>query len=184
MCNGYTMQFILKATLAVLYGETSIKPAPKKQTVPKPSKTHLETYPFRMDLKETQLSADILAMQHRIRKDKHSNRNAQIVDGIDKEPKDHATASHSASKQKPVKEAGVRMSRKDHWEKLKLEDVQPNDLEAMDLTGLSPSLLAHPEGTSVDYTEKERKMLMELLDEEVLKRRDLRRDVKQWMSNV
>jgi hypothetical protein len=66
------------------------------------------------------------------------------------------------------------MSRKDHWEKLKLEEVQPCDLEAMDLTGLSPSLLAHPKGASVDYTERECKLAMALLEKKV----------SRWMERI
>jgi len=66
------------------------------------------------------------------------------------------------------------MSRKDHWEKLKLEEVQSCDLEAMDLTGLSPALLSHPKGASVDYTEQEREMAMALLEKKV----------SRWMEKV
>jgi hypothetical protein len=64
------------------------------------------------------------------------------------------------------------MSRRDHWEKLKLEEVQPSDLEAMDLTGLSLSLLAHPEGGSMNYTERERKMVIAWLEKKASKRGD------------
>ena len=66
------------------------------------------------------------------------------------------------------------MSRKDQWKMLKSEQVQPCELEAMDLTGLSPSLLAHPKDASVDYTERERKMAMALLEKKV----------SRWMERI
>lgn len=66
------------------------------------------------------------------------------------------------------------MSRKDHWGRLKLEEVQPCDLEAMDLTGLSPSLLAHPKGAGMDYTERKRKLAMALLEKKV----------SRWMERI
>ena len=180
------MHFILTATLvlSISYGTTAIKGARKKQTAATPSEPQLEPHPSRLDLKENQLSADILSMQRRIREDKQSERDAKVGVSMDGKPEDHAAAPDTTSKRKKTTEMDVRMSRKDHWEKTKLEDVKPCDLEAMDLTGLSPSLLAHPVGSSVDYTKQEREMMMALLEEEASKERDLRRDVMQWMSDV
>lgn len=58
------------------------------------------------------------------------------------------------------------MAIKNDWEKLDLSDVQPVDLERMDLTGLPPSLIEHAEHSSLDYTEEERKVVQMLLEKE------------------
>ena len=157
----------MTATLAIAYGKAPTKATRNKQKAPAPLRSQIDPHPYRLDLKETQLSANILAMQRRIRESKHQDRDAHAAPGVDKKQNDYASASHSTSKHESTADTGVRMPRKDHWEKLKLEDVQPCDLEAVDITGLSPSLLAHPNGASVDYTERERKMAVELLEKKV-----------------
>jgi hypothetical protein len=48
-----------------------------------------------------------------------------------------------------------------------LSDVQLADLQAMDLTGLSAALLEPPNGPDVEYTERERKTLQDLLERKV-----------------
>ena len=159
------MRLTLTATLAVAYGKAPTQATRNKQKTPVPLRSQIDPHPHRLDLKETQSSADILAMQRRIRESKGQDRDAHVAPGIVEKPEDHNTASKS--KHGNAADGDVRMSRKDHWEKLKLGEVQPCDLEAMDLTGLSPSLLAHPEGPSVDYTERERKMAMTLLEKKV-----------------
>ena len=106
-------------------------------------------------------------MQRRIRESKHQELDAHTTPETKEKPKDHTAASDSASKPESAADAGVRMSRKEHWEKLKLEEVLFDDLEDMDLTGLSPSLLAHPKGASVDHTERERKIAKALLEKKV-----------------
>ena len=159
------MRLTLTATLAVAYGKAPTQATRNKQKTPVPLRSQIDPHPHRLDLKETQLSADILAMQRRIREGIGQDRDAHAVPEVENKPKHHATTS--TSKHEETVDGDVRMSRKDHWEKLKLGEVQPCDLEAMDLTGLSPSLLAHPEGPSVDYTERERKMAMTLLEKKV-----------------
>ena len=167
------MRLALTATLAIAYGESPTQ-ATHKQKAPTRSISQIDPHLYRPDLKEIQLSADILAMQHRIRESKHQDLDAHAAAEIGKKPKDHASASHPTSKHESTADAGIRMSRRDRWEKLKLEEVQPRDLEGMDLTGLSPSLLAHPKGVSVDYTERERRMAKALLEKKVSK----------WMERV
>jgi len=168
------MRLTLTTTLAIAYGKAPTQATRNKQKAPAPLRSQIDPHPHRPDLKENQLSADILAMQRRIRESKHHDRDAHAAAEIGKKPKDHASAAHSTSKNEATADGGVRMSRKDHWEKMKLEEVQPCDLEAMDLTGLSPSLLAHPEGASVDYTERERRMAMVLLE----------KNVSRWMERI
>lgn len=159
------MRLTWTATLAIAYGSRPTQATRKQKSSAPSKKQHLELHPNRLDLKETQLSPDILAMQRRIRESKGQDCDAHAVPEVKKKPKHHATTS--TSKREETVDGDVRMTRKDHWEKLKLEEVQLCDLEAMDLTGLSPSLLEHPEGVSVDYTERERKMATALLEKEV-----------------
>ena len=159
------MQLILTATLAISLGRTPTKTTANKKKTPAPSTPHLQPHPHRLDLKENQLSAEILSMQRGIRE---SKRQTAV---LEKHLGDHATASRPTPKQKAA-DADVRMSRKDHWEKLNLDEVEPCDLEAMDLTGLSPSLLAHPTGASVDYTAREREMATALLEKKALENRE------------
>ncbi|KAM0707175.1 hypothetical protein Q7P35_006506 [Cladosporium inversicolor] len=160
------MRLTWTATLAIAYSNRPTKATRNKPKAPVPLKPpQLEPHPNRLDLQETQLSADILAMQRLIRESKGQDCDAHAAPEIERKPEDHAIAS--LSKSEHTAEGDVRMSRKDHWEKLKLEEVQRCDLEAMDLTGLSPSLLAHPEGSSMDYTERERRMVKALLEKEV-----------------
>lgn len=168
------MRLTLTTTLAIAYGKAPAKATRNKQKAPAPSSWQIDPHPHRLDLKENQLSADILAMQRRIRESKRQDCNPHIAPEIGEQPRDHASASHSTSKHESTADAGVRMSRKDHWKKLKLEQVQPCELEAMDLTGLSPSSLAHPKDASVDYTERERKMAMALLEKKV----------SRWMERI
>ena len=166
--TAYKMRLTWTATLAIAYGSGKTQSTRKKQKAPTPLETpQLEPHPNRLDLKQTQLSADILAMQRRIREGIGQDRDAHAVPEVENKPKHHATTS--TSKHEETVDGDVRMSRKDHWEKLKLEEVQSCDLAAMDLTGLSPSLLAHPKGASVDYTPRERKMVTALLDKKVLR---------------
>jgi hypothetical protein len=160
------MRLTLTANLAIAYGSLPTKATRDKQKSPAPSRTlQLEPHPNRLDLKEKQLSTNILAMQRQVREGKQQSRDAHAAPGIVEKPKDDATASPSRHEKEA--DGNVRTSRKEHREKLKLQEVQPCDLEAMDLTGLSPSLLAHPAGGSMDYTERERKILMALLEEKV-----------------
>jgi len=167
------MRFTWTANLAIAYGNVPTEATRNKQKAPAPSRTpQLEPHANRLDLKESQLSADILAMQRRIRESKLQDRNAGTGSEVGKKPTNHGTVS--TSKYENSADGQIRMSRKDHWEKLKLEEIQSCDLEAMDLTGLSPSLLAHPKGTSVDYTEQEREMAMALLEKKV----------SRWMEKV
>jgi hypothetical protein len=162
------MRLTWTANLAIAFGNPQTKATRNKQKAQAPLRTpQLEPHANRLDLKESQLSADILAMQRRIRESKRQDRNAGAAPEVEKKPKDHAASARTASKHYETADTGVRMSRKDHWEKLKLEEVQSCDLEAMDLIGLSPSLLAHPKGASVEYTEKEREMAMALLEKHV-----------------
>ena len=156
------MRLALTTTLAIAYGKTPTQATRNKQKASTPLGSQIDPHPHRLDQKETQLSVDILAMQRRIRESKQQSLKDHAGPGIREKPKDHTITS--TSKHESTEEGNVRMSRKDHWEKLKLEEVQPCDLEAMDLTGLSPSLLAHPEGRSVNYTERERKMVRDLLE--------------------
>jgi hypothetical protein len=158
------MRITLTANLAVAYGKAPTQATRNKKGAPAPLRSQIDPHPHRLDLKETELSADILAMQRRIRESKFQDRNAHAAPGIVEKPKDDVTTSTSKHESTV---GNVRMSRKDYWEKLKLEEVQPCDLEVMDLTGLSPSLLIHPEGPSVDYTERERKMAMALIEKKV-----------------
>ena len=168
------MRLTLTATLAIAYGNLPTQATRNKKKSSAPLRTQLEAHPNRLDLKEDQLSADILAMQRRIREGKRQDRDVAAAPKIGKKPNDRVSASHSTSKHESTTDAGVRMSRKDHWEKLKLADVQSCYLEAMDLTSLPPSLLAHPKGASVDYTRQERGMAMALLERKVLR----------WMASV
>lgn len=158
------MRLTLTATLAIAYGKEPTQANQKKRKALAPLKSQIDPHPYRLDLKENQISADILAMQRRIRESTHQDRDAHTAPGVDKKQHEHASASHSTSKHEDAADAGIRMSRRDHWEMLELEEVQPGDLEVMDLTGLSPSLLAHPEGASMDYTERERKVATALLE--------------------
>ena len=168
------MRLTWTANLAIAYGDLPIKATRNKQKAPAPLRSRqLEPHPNRLDLEESQLSADVLAMQRRIRESKLQDRDARAAPGK-KKPEDHVSAPHSTSKHQNTADGDVRMSRKDHWEKLKPEEVQSCDLEAMDLTGLSPALLAHPKGASVDYTEEEREMAMSLLEKKV----------SRWMESV
>jgi hypothetical protein len=159
------MRLTLTATLAVAYGKAPTQASRNKKKIPAPLRSQIDPHPHRLDLKENQLSANVLAMQRQIRESKQQSRDAHAVSGIIEEPKDHAASS--TSKLEKTADGNVRMSRKDHWEKLKLEEVQLRDLEAMDLTGLSSSLLAHPAGASMGYTERERKMVMALIEKKV-----------------
>lgn len=168
------MRLTLTATLAIAYGKAPTQATQNKQKAAAPLRSQIDPHPYRLDLKENQLSADILAMQRRIRESKRQDRDARAAPEIEKKPKDHPAASESASKHENTADRGGRMSRKDHWEKLKLEEVQPCDLEAMDLTGLLPSLLAHPKGASVDYTEREHEMATALLEKKV----------SRWMERI
>ena len=168
------MRLTVTTTLSIAYGKAPTQATRNKQKTPAPLRSQIDPHPYRLDLRETQLSAEILAMQRRIRESKQQDRDAHTTPEIGKKPGDHASASHLTSKNEATADVGVRMSRKDHWEKLKLEEVQPCDLEAMDLTGLSPSVLAHPRGASVDYTERERKMAMALLEKKV----------SRWMERI
>ena len=165
MCKCCTMQLILTTTLAISLGKTPTKTTAKKKKTPVSSTPHLQPHPHRLDLKENQLSAEILSMQRRIRKSERQTAE------LEKQPGDHAPASQPTSKHKAA-DVGIRMSRKDHWERLNLEEVQSCDLEAMDLTGLSPSLLAHPAGATVDYTERERTMAKALLEKDASEKRE------------
>lgn len=161
------MRLTLTATLAIAYGKEPMQATRKKRKALATLRSPIDPHPYRLDMNENQLSADILAMQRRIRESKRQDRDARAAPEIEKKLKDHTAASESASKHENTPDTGTRMSRKDHWEKLKLEEVQPCDLEAMDLTGLLPSLLAHPKGASVDYTEREHEIATTLLDKKV-----------------
>lgn len=101
-------------------------------------------------------------MQRRIREDKRQEHNAWTADARENKAKDDASALQTDPKPESTAKASVRAATKDDWKMLDLEDVQPWDIEQMDLTDLSPSLLAHPEGAQVDYTEQERKMIMSI----------------------
>ena len=168
------MRLTLTATLAIAYGNLPTQATRNKKKSSAPLTTQLEAHPYRLDLKEDQLSADILAMQHRIREGKRQDHDVPAAPGIEKKPNARVSALQSTCKHAGTADAGVRMSRKDHWEKLKLADVRSCDLEAMDLTSLPPSLLAHPKGASVDYTRQEHEMAMALLEKKVLR----------WMASV
>jgi hypothetical protein len=160
------MRLTLTANLAIDYSNLPTEATRNKQKAPAPLRTpQLEPHPNRLDLKENQLSTDILAMQRRIRESKQQSRNAHTAPGIAEKPRDHAAAP--TSKLEKTADGSVRMSRKDRWEKLKLKEVQPRDLEAMDLTGPSSSLLAHPKGADVEYTEQERRLMKVLIEGKV-----------------
>lgn len=161
------MRLTWTANLVIAYGNLPTKATRNKQKAPVPLTTQLGPHHNRLDLKENQLSADVLAIQRRIRESKHQDRNAGVAPETEKKPKDHC--SGSTSKHENTAERDTRVSRRDHWEKLKLEEVESCDLVTMDLKGLSPSLLAHPKGASVDYTDKEREMAKALLEKRVSK---------------
>ena len=176
------MQLALTATLAIAYGKEPTQATRKKRKALAPLRSQIDPHPYRLDMKENQLSADILAMQRRIRESKRQNCDARAAPEIEKKPKDHTAESESASKHEKTPNTGGRMSKKDHWEKLKLEEVQPCDLEAMNLTGLLPSLLAHPKGASVDYTDREHEMAIALLEKKVL--RWMERISPKWINST
>jgi hypothetical protein len=147
------------ATLTITYRATPRKVVRKKQKVPPSFKTRHTPFPSLPDLKERQLSTEILSMQRRIREDKRQEHNAWTADARNNKAKDDASAVQTDPKLESTSKASVRAATKDDWKMLDLEDVQPWDLEQMDLTDLSPSLLAHPEGVQVNYTEQEKKMM-------------------------
>jgi hypothetical protein len=62
------MRLTMTATLAIAYGKAPTQGTRNKQKLATPLKTpQLEPHPNRLDLKESQLSADILSMQRQIR---------------------------------------------------------------------------------------------------------------------
>lgn len=150
------MSLSLTATLSIAYKCTPLPTTLKKQKAQAPLEARLEPHPHHIDLKQNQLSAEILLMQRRIRESKRQDYNSSQIT-----PKQKHTTLESAW-----------MATKYDWEELSLEEVQPGDLQAMDLTGLSLSLLAHPKGARVDSTEQERKMLMALLEKKTLRGRE------------
>jgi hypothetical protein len=151
------MPLFLTATLTITCETKSAHAAQKEQKVPSPV-AYFKPHPHLLDLKQCELSANILSMQRHIREGKRQEHDARAAGESAKAPKGHASALDTNGKMETTEEDG-RSTGKDNWKTLDLEDVQPWDLEQMDLTGLSPSLLAHPTDSEVDDTESEREMM-------------------------
>lgn len=151
----------LNANLEVAYGTTANHVVHKMPDGSTPPVMHRLPQINIPDMKEKLLSADILAMQRRIRGDKRQEYNAQSVAGRENKLEDRASASIAGAKEEESAKGDRSATADDEGKKtLDLEDVQPSDLKAMDLAEISPSLLAHPDGDSVNYTERERKLIM------------------------
>jgi hypothetical protein len=148
------MPLFLTATLTITSGT---KPAQAAQREQKPV-TYFKPHPHLLDLKERELSADILSMQRHIREGKRQKHEAGAAGESAKTPKGHASTLNTDGKLETVVE-DARAAAKENWKTFDLEDIQPWDLEQMDLTDLSPSLLEHPTGCEVVYTESEREMM-------------------------
>jgi hypothetical protein len=148
------MPLFFTATVTII---CEIKSAQAAQREQKPV-TYFKPHPHLLDLKERELSADILSMQRHIREGKRQEHDARAAGESAKTPKGQASALNTDGKLETVVE-DARAAAKRNWKTLGLGDIQPWDLEQMDLTDLPPSLLAHPTDPEVDYTESEREML-------------------------
>jgi hypothetical protein len=151
------MSLFFTATLTITCETRLTQAVQKEQNVPSPV-AYLKPHPHLLDLKERELSANILAMQRKIREGKRQQHEAGAADESAKTPKGNALALNMDRKLETTVEDAMAAAKK-NWKTLDLEDVQPWDLERMDLTDLSPSLLAHPTGSEVDCTESEREMM-------------------------
>jgi hypothetical protein len=151
------MPLFFTATLTITCETRPTRAAQKEQNVPS-LVAYLKPHPHLLDLKERELSADILAMQRKIREGKRQQHEAGAAGKSAKTSTGPASAVKTDVKMETMVE-DVRAAAKDNWKTLDLEEIQPWDLEQMDLTDLSPSLLAHPTGAEVDDTESERETM-------------------------
>jgi hypothetical protein len=160
--NQTEMLFSLKATLTITYGPATPHSAPKKARLPVKLRPHHKSQPqLLVDHMEKSLSPEIQAMQRSVREKRRQERDAKPTDSakVSVEKAEAATAESDTDK------SAIKYHYS--WEKVSLSDVQLADLQAMDLTGLSAALLEPPNGPDVEYTERERKTLQDLLERKV-----------------
>ena len=162
----------LNVTFEVTYGTTANWVVSKMQEEPKSRAKHRLSPTRPQDTTEEQLSPDILAMQRRIRRDKPREYNSRFAAGKETRQGGHAPVTGAGLKQEWLTKGSLRAATKDAQEGLDLKDVQPSDLDAMDFTGISPSLLAHPEGDNVEYSEWERQLIMAVYGRKASKHRN------------
>jgi hypothetical protein len=156
------MLLSLKATLTITYGPATPQSAPKQARLPVKLRPHHKSQPHLLvDHMEKALSLEIQAMQRGVREKRRQERDAKPTDSakVSVEKAEAATAESDTDK------SAIKYHYS--WEKVSLSDVQLADLQAMDLTGLSAALLEPPNGPDVEYTERERKTLQDLLERKV-----------------
>ncbi|KAM0712210.1 hypothetical protein Q7P37_011304 [Cladosporium fusiforme] len=149
------------------------KPKPVKDWNVQSFSCSKERLNYPPDATERDLSPAILDLQRRVREEmrkSHSLKSAQY------HTKKKVARSQAERQPKAVlHDKRVTFERRstdgkrkaaieDDWNLLDLSDVEPVDLEKMDLTGLAPSLLESVKGDSLDYTEEERTALQALLE--------------------
>lgn len=153
------MLFSLTATLIITYGPATPQTARKQARLPIKLATH-----HLVDHTEKTLSHEILAMQRSVREKKRQERDAKPTCSANASDKPAETATAESDSD------GSVIKYHYCWEEVSLTDVQLADLQAMDLTDLSAALLEHPNGTGVEYTEQDRKVLRVLLERKVSRR--------------